>query len=333
MKRSGYAISTFVFNFFELGVFIHVLLHWGLAEAMIVGLLCKIGKALHESVHIGTSRQWAFCLIGVLGITAVFSGYFVVICIASVVIDVALMKLRMLYKKRLATWKIQKVFVRMLAFFLAPFFEFWLLALFIVFLIIDLITCDGQEREEFPGIFFPQGKKFITQYLMMFLHHAHYFSYCYAIPFLLIRRFNLPLIWVGVLFFAGWSAYNIYEPFISSSYQRFIIGHIIAIIGVGMIWIFYDSIFLVMVGWVVTGLGGGTVYMIKGLMKGSKSIHTSSSKAVESYGHVMGLLVSLFAVTSHNFGIMYVSSIFFATATVLISLFAIQKEGRIYVRD
>ena len=104
-------------------------------------------------------------------------------------------------------------------------------------------------------------------------------------------------------------------------------------IGVGMIWIFYDSIFLVMVGWVVTGLGGGTVYMIKGLMKGSKSIHTSSSKAVESYGHVMGLLVSLFAVTSHNFGVMYISSIFFATATVLISLFAIQKEGRIYVRD
>lgn len=332
MNRSGYTVSTFVFNFFELGVFIHVLLLWGLTEAMLVGLCCKIGKALHESLHIGNSRQWALFLIIVMSLAVLFSGQFVVICIVSLAVDVALMKLRMLYKKRLNSWQAQKIFARMLAFFLAPFFEFWLFALFAVFLIADIIMCEGKEKEEFPGIFLPQDKRFAKQYWMMFLHHAHYFSYCYIIPFLLIRQFNIAVPLVGILFFAGWSAYNIYESFVPSRASYFLIGHIIAALGVAMIWFLGNNLFLCLLAWFFTGLGGGTVYMIKGLMYNSESIHTSYSKAVESYGHVLGLLVSFIGVVFQNTGIIYASSIFFATITIVLSAF-LPREDKIYASN
>lgn len=332
MKRSGYTISTFVFNFFELGVFINVLLRWGLVEAMLVGFCCKIGKFLHESIHIGNTKQWTACTIVFMIISILLPRSFVVICIVSMAIEIALMKLRMLYKKRLTSWKTQKVFARMLAFFLAPFFEFWLLALFAVFLVADLIRCDGNEREEFPGIFLPQDKKFTKQYWMMFLHHTHYFSYCYIIPFLLIRQFNIALPLVGIFFFAGWSAYNIYEPFVPSKASYFLIGHIIAALGVVTIWFLGNNLFLCLLGWFFTGLGGGTVYMINGLMHGSNSIHSSSSKAVESYGHVLGLGISFIGVVFQNTAILYASSIFFATITITLSAL-LPKKDRTYASN
>lgn len=330
MKRLGYALSTFMFNFFEMGVFIHVLLHWGLTHAMLVGLASKIGKGLHETWHVGSTKQWSLALIIVLVIGVLFSDQFVVVCIISALIDLALMKLRVLYKKRLNSRKTQKVVVRMLAFFLAPFFTFWAMGLFIIPLAVDIIRCDGSEREGFPGFFLPQDKRFVRHYWLMFMHHAHYFSYCYIVLFLLINRFHMALPLVGILFFIGWSAYNIYEPFVPARAIYFFAGHIIAAFGVATIWLSGNNLFLCLFGWFATGLGGGTVYMIKDFMRGVQPIHLSSSKTVESYGHVLGLLISLIGSLANSVEVMYGAGITFAIITAALSLF-LPKEESVYV--
>jgi hypothetical protein len=114
-------------------------------------------------------------------------------------------------------------------------------------------------------------------------HHAHYFAYCYTF-WALMPRDLIPF--VGPLFVAGWFGYFVLERLLrerTSLYDGTILsaGHLIcaaALWGMAVT----DSVALILGLWFVTGIGGGTAYMLGNVPNGG------DRELYEDVGHVVG---------------------------------------------
>ncbi|PJC48914.1 MAG: hypothetical protein CO035_00905, partial [Candidatus Omnitrophica bacterium CG_4_9_14_0_2_um_filter_42_8] len=120
---------------------------------------------------------------------------------------------------------------------------------------------------------------------------------------------------VGIVFVIGWGAYNIYDGKIKSKTLYVAYGHLIAGIGVGLIWIFPQSFSLMMIGWFLTGLGGGTFYIIKDKLPND----IGKSEVVELWGQTIGMFLFAVAVNINNLTLIYYCAIIFAVVTTLIA--------------
>lgn len=137
---------------------------------------------------------------------------------------------------------------------------------------------------------FPKNK---YAYLAMSVHHFHYFAYCYSIPILVTRTSNVSPLCIGLIFYLGWSAYNAYERFIKPSYLWIISGHIVA--AGALLWMYFDhGLFSLLIGWFLTGLGGGTVYMIPSLLRPPLEFTKQDMAVAEGIGHITGMVTWLF---------------------------------------
>ncbi len=115
-----------------------------------------------------------------------------------------------------------------------------------------------------------------------FAHHAHYFIYCYT-----FWRLAVPLEpWVvGPLFTVGWLAYFVAESVISRrlhfSSMVMGMGHLLCALCLGGM-LMSSNLGWLMVMWFLTGIGGGTAYM---LGYGPQAV---GRERAEDWGHVMG---------------------------------------------
>ena len=131
----------------------------------------------------------------------------------------------------------------------------------------------------------------------MVLHQSHYFSYCYALP-LLFDQFALggrPLI--GIWFACGWVSYlsaeTIWRRF--SPTRTFLVGHVCLVVLLVAMAKFSHFPWLLVGLWVLSGLGGGTVYCLTILHQAEGWPHRRLEVA-EDLGHLLGVLVSIAAV-------------------------------------
>jgi hypothetical protein len=124
----------------------------------------------------------------------------------------------------------------------------------------------------------------------MLLHHCHYFTYAYSIPVIYSIKTSLKRPFAGIMFFVGWIAYNAYEKYLKPNRLNFVIGHAILSASLFLLY-FSSSITSITFLWFLTGLGGGTVYMLKHSIPQINTGNVKDLRIFEGFGHVLGLLI------------------------------------------
>lgn len=148
-----------------------------------------------------------------------------------------------------------------------------------------------------------------------FLHHAHYFLYCYTFWRLMP---DLPAWAVGPLFTVGWLAYFVAEaaigrrvPFAPGVIAA---GHILCAVCIAAM-LGTSAPVPLMLLWFLTGVGGGTAYM---LANGPQAHHRERA---EDSGHVLGTLAGgILAAMAVSYSIVAAAIVAFATALFSIAL-------------
>ncbi|MCK6076578.1 hypothetical protein [Paenibacillus silvae] len=267
---------------------------------LVLNLLClKLGEAVHEVFDGGNPFIW---LVGAL-IAAIVLFNFPSFFPAFFVFGLFMMKVRDAAAKQSSRGV--KIFARAIGFVCAPIhsaliYHIYLACVFgVCFYFVKQIKMDRAWVRY--KITIEENK---PVYFTMLTHHAHYFIYAYSIPWLFSVQTNLSFVWMGVVFYVGWAAYNAYEKLVTPSWGLFIVGHIIA--GGALIGLFFSSSLVsVMFWWFVTGLGGGTVYMLHSLLKTKNSKSSRELRIAEGIGHVFGIAcwgaISLFYSMEYTF--------------------------------
>lgn len=150
-----------------------------------------------------------------------------------------------------------------------------------------------------------------------FLHHAHYFLYCYTFWRLLD---DLRFWAVGVMFSIGWVAYFVAEAALGQRRQfapsLIGAGHLLCAVSIGGMTM-VDSTIPLMVLWFLTGVGGGTAYL---LSSGPQAVHRERA---EDWGHVVGtLLGGMLAAVAVGLSIVAAAIVAAATASISFTLAA-----------
>lgn len=164
--------------------------------------------------------------------------------------------------------------------------------------------------------FFPKNKKKLGK--IMIFHQLHYFSYVYILLIIFYYNYSLNLLKIGISFSISWIVYTSISIFITSkNYKKiFIIGHLY--LGILLFSLaFIDSIYLVNLFWILSGIGGGTVFCIKKLSK--DKLEPNEVIFYENMGHILGVLISLgFTLKYSNLKyIFFISSCFALIACIL----------------
>lgn len=127
-----------------------------------------------------------------------------------------------------------------------------------------------------------------------FLHHAHYFAYCYTFWYLAPSLIG-PL--TGVWFLIGWLAYFVAEFALAERRTDFsprfmASGH--ALVAAILVAMPFLPTATALVAWFVTGIGGGTAYMLGNAGPEGKR------ERYEDTGHVVGAFLAAAAATTHE---------------------------------
>lgn len=282
---------------------------------LVLALLClKSGEALHEFFDGG--RLWIWTLL------AASSSAVIVLWPELVpfffLFGLSMMKVRSTVA-RYSNKKV-KVAARTVGFLVAPLssVKIYLIYIGVLFASCLLYQKLSRQKQQFQ-CYFPKIRSNFSVYWTMGLHHAHYFAYAYTIPYLFAANTDVPYWLVGLIFYIGWAAYNAYEWFLKPAWNYFILGHILAL--GALIGLYYSSgVFGISFWWFITGLGGGTVYMLHSFLK-EKGVRASREILIaEGFGHVSGILIwgltSLFM--SLEFTIMMAA--IFALITTIVSV-------------
>ncbi|OFY65654.1 MAG: hypothetical protein A3H98_07110 [Bacteroidetes bacterium RIFCSPLOWO2_02_FULL_36_8] len=120
---------------------------------------------------------------------------------------------------------------------------------------------------------------------IQFFHHLHYFLFCYTF-WALIK--NIPSGYFSVLFILGWIAYYFMEKKYRKENKSFNItsigyGHLLSGITV-LLMLLNPTNTIILFLWFLTGLGGGTIYMLRHC---KEKEHLSF---FEDWGHVVGCI-------------------------------------------
>ncbi|MGR8922320.1 hypothetical protein ACU8MB_00990 [Rhizobium leguminosarum] len=136
---------------------------------------------------------------------------------------------------------------------------------------------------------------------LMLVHQVHYFAYAYAIPYLLSGPAlgNVPM--VGIWFACGWISYLSAEALWRrfSPPLVFILGHLLLAFILCLLAGTGDRPLAVVVLWVMSGFGGGTVYCLT-LLHHQQGVAPERMERAEDLGHMLGVATALAAVTLLN---------------------------------
>ena len=287
----NYILMTFLFNFFELGCFFWSMQVFGLEQAAIIVVCVKVGRLCTETMRSKSPRTiiGVFSVGIILGILSIHN--WLLACISAPMVVYGISKIREHYKTIEKPSKNYKIFSRIFGFCVAPLFSFWVLIPFVIYLGINMWNSDIIERKT---ALFPDLENNKLAYALLNFHHIHYFSYSLLIPYLAITVFHINFLLTGIIFVVGWGAYNIYEGKLKSKTCYVAYGHIVAAIGIALIWYFSHNFFFLMMGWFLTDLGGGTFYIIKDRLPPD----TGKSEVVELWGQLLGVVLFALAINA-----------------------------------
>ncbi|MDH4329958.1 MAG: hypothetical protein OEV93_00185 [Candidatus Moranbacteria bacterium] len=321
----NYALMTFLYNFFDLGCFLWSMQLFGLKEGSIIFVFAKIGRLSVETIKVKSFHiVFGVFFFGiVLGIISVYTTWLFT-CLGAPFVIFGISKIREYFGILEKPPRRYKILSRMVGFCLAPLFNFWVLIPFFCYLAFSLRN-QNEIKSERRAPLFPYLEQHEWQYTLLITHQIHYFAYAFLVPYTACAIFNVNIMFAGIIFFIGWGAYNLYEKILAHKLKYVAYGHFIAGFGVCIILFFQQSLLALIIGWFITGIGGGTFYIIKSKLPDD----IGKAEVVELWGQLLGMALFAIGVNFANSSYLYFSAIIFATATSVIALF-LEKD---YVRN
>lgn len=168
----------------------------------------------------------------------------------------------------------------------------------------------------------------------MLFHQLHYFTYAYCVPlFLLTSGFSE---WVAASLFVGtWITYICAKPLykllrIRSVKHGFFAGHaILALTLLGMAYVWDISVLAIIVLWICTGFGGGTVYCITAIDEQLGREGPGQMVLAENFGHLGGVLIAAFlSMVSNTLQIQVVAAVVFVLLSMVTILLSLSNNTR-----
>ncbi len=261
-------------------------------ETLFLYLLAfKLGEFINEISHFGKTRLWA--LISVASAAAAIFAPVSFAIIGYFFFGLSMMRVRDAAAH--SSPRAVKYGARAFGFVIAPLIPEFALVI-ILALSAAIAFSKSSELGERPSykVRLTQPRNFPV-YLVMMLHHAHYFAYAYAIPLIFADRTALPPHLMGLVFYTGWAAYNAYEWYLKPRWIWLISGHILAAAALLLI-PYATSAVPLLVLWFITGLGGGTVYMLRDLLPLQTEQSQQELKIAEGIGHLVGITIWFIAM-------------------------------------
>lgn len=177
-------------------------------------------------------------------------------------------------------------------------------------------------------------KKALEISLVMVFHQLHYFVYSYMIP-IYVNQKTGNLVASALLFSLSWVIYLVPQTIAEKLHivhykTMFFCCH--GFLGLCMaamsISAYFDNMSMVLLFWMLTGLGGGSVFCIKHLYKRNAPANMDFS---ENIGHFFGpiLAIVLYIGSGKNvFAFLPAVSCLFVIMTLLSALYIVRKEQR-----
>lgn len=181
--------------------------------------------------------------------------------------------------------------VRACGFILAPLFSPVLVGALTVVGLIAWARAATPDASRSVRVRFRVVGAIAPNHVAMFVHHIHFFTYSHLIPFLFAVTFGVPAAWQGWIFYLGWIGYDLHDFVrVRASWPRFLVGHLLTAAGI-LVLFWAPSASVAAVGWLVTGIGGGTYVMLRRLVSAGDPDPGENLELAEHYGHVTGMLV------------------------------------------
>lgn len=285
-------LATFLFNYVQLGLVVAV------AEALpkqsfnvLILVFFELGILADCFVRGGSMRVWiGLACASALGLLVppLLLPANVAIFTSMAAAGLLAMSLKKIRSSTDALGKIKRRW-RALGYLSAGLFSTWLVTVFVVALLAAVYISRVSERMDPP---LPERFRLDAQrlgpYLVVMLHHLHYFAYAYIVVVLFHSKYDVPAAALGPLFYVGWIGYYLFIQ--ATRHQRLLVvcGHVLAALSVfGML--LFESFTAVLLLWLLTGVGGGTIVLLREANTSDDVAVYERFKAWESFGHVLGL--------------------------------------------
>jgi len=211
-----------------------------------------------------------------------------------------------------------RIVPRMLGFALSFLFDPRILGSFVIaYILVHAMAWRGQLKSfglvtrQFP---MESG----TPYFLMFTHSAHYFSYAYYIVILLYLKYSLGVQLIGAAYIVGWIGYYVVDKLLPSNKLYLSIGHFVgavAILSLATI----PKIEWFLLFWLLTGFGGGTIFMLPQL-RANNPYSTKSMDIWDNGGNLVGIVLLLMALVFNAPALAFACAVTFSMASSVYSL-------------
>lgn len=323
--RGGYLLLSVFAGLLELGVImIAIRNHWPLVALPLAAIAYQIGAVLVEPIGL---RPAGFLVLGVAGTALLYfmpASGFPQVLLPVALISASIQGGREALGAAAGVSTLVKRLARILGFLLSGFIALssllWL-GVASVAILTPTVLMKAEPRAEHVGL------KPSPEAVLMLVHQAHYFCYAAIIPLLLVETRLVPVQATGVLFSVGWISYAFAPTLLRRTrpIPTFVLGHLFAASVLFGIALFSRQPFVVLTLWFLTGLGGGTVFVIRTLEHHSPT--PLGLDGWENAGHVLGLSVSAVVVSAFGALAVFPAAALIALITALIMSLLAARHG------
>ncbi len=297
-----YLTLSFISGIVELGaIILTIAISHNLVNILTAGLFYQIGNLLSSTVRL--SKKMVLVILSIATLLSIAFHFHETLFFLYITVGLTswgIQKMRRLTKVLISGLSPVSTFtkrlVRIGGFLIAGIIttEILIIVIGIVLLIaVYLAQSTNIDWRDVPPILKPKRSRLSD---IMTIHQAHYFSYAYLIPIILITNLAVPAQVIGAFFIIGWISY-IYSKQLLGRYEStyvFIFGHILVAISLVSIWFFSESLISIAFFWFISGIGGGTVFCIKRLNEREDVSQRVELDIWEDLGHVLGVVIVIF---------------------------------------
>lgn len=303
-------LATFLFNYVQLGLVVAVARSQAEHSVDVVILVAfEFGILLDCFFRRGTMFVWGLIALGSgigLLVSDALPSEILRLFVATISAGLLSMSLKKIRTSTDALGKIKRRW-RALGYLLAGLYSTIVVILLLLplFAAVFISAVRNRQDERLPEPFRLDAPR-LRPYLVVMLHHLHYFAYAYLMVFM-FRAFDVPDPALGPLFYVGWLGYYVFIHAEKHHRQLVVGGHAIASMAV-LLMLGVNSFPALLALWLLTGIGGGTIILLR-----EANIHDDEAtyerfKTWEAFGHVLGLICLSASVMTGRYDVAFLIS-------------------------
>lgn len=297
----AYFILSFLSGVIELGIILFTIRNgMPLLYIPIMGLAYQIASLFKNPIRL-SSRQYLGITMFALALSFFANCTESLLWVFIFTLSIGLQGMRTLASDRCEVTTLSKRISRIFGFATSIFFDYPIFILIpaclLVIFFVDRIDMIRQDAVRI-------NKNFRNDILAstMVIHQSHYFTYAYFVPLLFWSSYNINPVFIGCVFSVGWISYSASHILFRKLFKdkrllaTVLVGHVLTSLALFSLVSYTGNFLASIAAWVLSGLGGGTVFCIRELHELSNKF-SSDLDLWENLGHVTGLVVSLSAIS------------------------------------